>query len=189
MPGSQLHPVLLKKRCVGLWGALLGGVHMRGDALWQVGLVDLLNLMLVKVDFLWLYCATGRRILRWLRGFSEVRSCLSLATVQSKCMRCDKQCKTPTNHKPPHSVVQVMRLCWATVPEDRPGFRPIKEQLSSIAQTLELQIQWPGKTKQLVRTLVMELCMKKAQTRKSEKRWDLDISRFKQTTLGSNLMW
>jgi len=41
----------------------------------------------------------------------------------------------------PIKVYEVMRLCWATVPEDRPGFRPIKEQLSSIAQTLELQIQ------------------------------------------------
>ena len=36
--GSQLHPVLLKKWRVGIWGALLGGLHMWGDALWQVGL-------------------------------------------------------------------------------------------------------------------------------------------------------
>ena len=50
--GSELHSVLLEKRCVGIWGALLGGFHMRGDAVWQVGLVDLLNLMLVKVDLL-----------------------------------------------------------------------------------------------------------------------------------------
>ena len=36
--GSQLHPVLLEKRRVGIWGALLGGLHMWGDALWQVRL-------------------------------------------------------------------------------------------------------------------------------------------------------
>jgi len=40
----------------------------------------------------------------------------------------------------PAKVYEVMRLCWATVPEDRPGFRAIKEQLSSIVQALELPI-------------------------------------------------
>jgi hypothetical protein len=35
---------------------------------------------------------------------------------------------------------QVMRLCWATVPEDRPGFRGIKEQLAGIAHALDLPI-------------------------------------------------
>jgi len=34
----------------------------------------------------------------------------------------------------PHQVYEVMRLCWATVPEDRPGFRTIKEKLTQIAQ-------------------------------------------------------
>jgi len=40
----------------------------------------------------------------------------------------------------PAKMYEVMRLCWATVPEDRPGFRAIKEQLSSIVQALELPI-------------------------------------------------
>ena len=36
MTGSELHPVLVEERCLGIWGPLLGGLHMRGDAIWQV---------------------------------------------------------------------------------------------------------------------------------------------------------
>ena len=33
IPGSELHPVLLKERRVGVRRDVLGGVHLRGDAL------------------------------------------------------------------------------------------------------------------------------------------------------------
>ena len=31
---------------------------------------------------------------------------------------------------------QVMRVCWATLPEDRPSFRVIKEKLTVISQDM-----------------------------------------------------
>ena len=39
---------------------------------------------------------------------------------------------------------QVMRLCWAALPDDRPSFRTIKEQLTSIAQILQVDQQLPS---------------------------------------------
>jgi hypothetical protein len=38
----------------------------------------------------------------------------------------------------PSQVYEVMRLCWASIPDDRPGFRTLKEDLTKIAQTLEV---------------------------------------------------
>jgi len=38
----------------------------------------------------------------------------------------------------PQQVYEVQRLCWAAVPEDRPSFRSIKEQLTNIAQILQV---------------------------------------------------
>ena len=38
----------------------------------------------------------------------------------------------------PNKVYEVMRLCWATLPEDRPGFRTIKEKLTVINQDLNV---------------------------------------------------
>lgn len=38
----------------------------------------------------------------------------------------------------PHQVYEVMRLCWAAMPDDRPSFRTIKEQLTNIAQILQV---------------------------------------------------
>ena len=35
-------------------------------------------------------------------------------------------------------LFQVMRLCWATMPEDRPGFRTIKEKLTGVAQEIQV---------------------------------------------------
>ena len=35
-------------------------------------------------------------------------------------------------------LFQVMRLCWATNPDDRPPFRQLKEELMEIAQTLQM---------------------------------------------------
>jgi len=37
----------------------------------------------------------------------------------------------------PHQVYEVMRLCWATMPEDRPGFRTIKEKLTQVSQEIQ----------------------------------------------------
>jgi len=36
----------------------------------------------------------------------------------------------------PNQVYEVMRLCWAAIPDDRPSFRVIKEQLTPILQIL-----------------------------------------------------
>lgn len=38
----------------------------------------------------------------------------------------------------PAQVYEVMRLCWATMPEDRPGFRTIKEKLTGVAQEIQV---------------------------------------------------
>jgi len=38
----------------------------------------------------------------------------------------------------PYQVYEVMRLCWATIPDDRPSFRTIKEQLTNVSQTLQV---------------------------------------------------
>jgi len=38
----------------------------------------------------------------------------------------------------PHPIYEVMRLCWATNPDDRPPFRQLKEELMEIAQTLQM---------------------------------------------------
>lgn len=38
----------------------------------------------------------------------------------------------------PHQVYEVMRLCWAAIPDDRPSFRTIKEQLTNISQVLQV---------------------------------------------------
>ena len=38
----------------------------------------------------------------------------------------------------PNKVYEVMRLCWATLPEDRPSFRTIKEKLTVINQDLNV---------------------------------------------------
>lgn len=38
----------------------------------------------------------------------------------------------------PGQVYEVMRLCWASIPDDRPGFRTLKEDLTKIAQSLEV---------------------------------------------------
>jgi len=37
----------------------------------------------------------------------------------------------------PNQVYEVMRLCWAAIPDDRPSFRGIKEQLTAVAQILQ----------------------------------------------------
>ena len=42
------------------------------------------------------------------------------------------------HHDQSHPEFQVMRLCWATMPEDRPGFRTIKEKLTGIAQEIQV---------------------------------------------------
>lgn len=34
------------------------------------------------------------------------------------------------------SLLQVMKKCWSHSPEDRPGFRILKDQLAAVAQGL-----------------------------------------------------
>eukprot|EP00096_Caligus_rogercresseyi_P011647 TRINITY_DN4653_c0_g1_i1.p1 TRINITY_DN4653_c0_g1~~TRINITY_DN4653_c0_g1_i1.p1 ORF type:complete len:372 (-),score=74.49 TRINITY_DN4653_c0_g1_i1:182-1297(-) len=38
----------------------------------------------------------------------------------------------------PYEVYEIMRLCWASNPDDRPSFRQIKEELLSISSTLQM---------------------------------------------------
>ncbi|XP_023331198.1 tyrosine-protein kinase Btk29A [Eurytemora carolleeae] len=38
----------------------------------------------------------------------------------------------------PNQVYEVMRLCWAAIPDDRPSFRTIKEQLTNIVQLIQI---------------------------------------------------
>ncbi|XP_040563803.1 tyrosine-protein kinase Btk [Lepeophtheirus salmonis] len=38
----------------------------------------------------------------------------------------------------PYELYEIMRLCWAASPDDRPGFRQIKEELLSISSNLQM---------------------------------------------------
>ena len=77
----------------------------------------------------------GLRTQRWWRGCREDRFWVSLGLVLIRCMRWEEMVNMSSLLIT--LVLQVMRLCWATMPEDRPGFRGIKEKLTKVAQDIQ----------------------------------------------------
>lgn len=108
----QLHPILVKKRCMGIRGSDVGSIH-----LWQNAVR-----------------AFEKYGSRWTRtAWYYIRKAES---VFERSLRGNKFPVFNQAAKLIFPTKQMMRKCWCHTPEERPSFRVLKDLLTSIAQGL-----------------------------------------------------